>query len=84
MHFLWCVRLITFILRDAFKLHIKIFMKIYILYPSSSHNDTFLKTYFILCVCVCVCVGWGGRMFVSRAVGFFSLIRENVTFFCVI
>ena len=94
MHFLWCVQLITFTLRDAFKLHMKIFIRIYIQYTSSSHNDTSLKTCFILCVCVCVSVSvcvcmcvsvcvcvWGGEEYLSAEQWVFILIRENVTFF---
>ena len=82
MHFLWYVQLITFIARYAFKLRIKIFIKIYILHPSSRHSDTLLNKCFILYVCVCVCV-WGGGCF-SAERWVFSLIRENVTFFGII
>lgn len=78
MHFLWCVHLITFILRYAFQSHIKFFIKIYILHPSSSCNDTFLKKCFIFCV-------WGwGEVCLSTEKWDFILISENVEFFCVI
>ena len=75
MHFLWCVRLVTFILRNVFQLHIKFLIKIYILHPSSSRNDTFLKNCFIFCVW-----GWGGGgMFAEKWV--FILISKTVAFF---